>query len=72
MNKFIATGLAAAFALSLAIEADATTITVTKNVVKVTHDQCVLTRMGRAKTDEARVNADKWCIKHGDTIPRKW
>ena len=71
MNKLIAMVFAAALAFGIA-EAGATTITVKKNVVRVTHEQCVLTRMGRAKSEQARASADAWCVKHGDTIPRKW
>jgi hypothetical protein len=68
MNTLFATGLTVVFALGMTTAVDADTITVTRKVVKVTHEQCVLTRMGRARTEAAKQNANRWCIRHGDTI----
>jgi hypothetical protein len=75
MRKLLATCLAAGLALSMTTAVDAQTtqtITVTKKAVKVTHQQCVMMRMSRAKTERARTNAEEWCTKRGDTVPRHW
>jgi len=67
--------LAAAALLSLAITLHAgtpRTITIKRPVVKMTHLQCVLLRMSRAANERERANADAWCTKRGDTVPRKW
>jgi hypothetical protein len=75
MTKFFAMCLVAASATSMTVAVDAQTtqtITVKKNVVKMTHQQCVIERMAHAKTDQAKANAETWCTARGDTVPRKW
>ena len=49
-----------------------TTITMTKKVTKVTHQQCVMMRMAHAKSEASKMKAEEWCRKRGDTVPRGW
>jgi len=72
MTGRVGIALIALLAGTAVASAQNTTITLTKKVAKVTHQQCVMMRMAHAKTELEQMRAEHWCVRRGDTVPRKW